>query len=163
MIVILVLYVSKCALPSPPFPWSIRFHRRITRLVSPRALPELSISSSNALLTSLPVHEAVADNFPTARTRTHRYAIFIAWLFGRERVSARFSRFADVTKERMRVRMGFVDRFSSNTPHWQFVIWLRQIILLMITLLPAFLGLPELYTDQGLNPDQEHLSRRVVW
>ena len=63
----------------------------------------------------------------------------------------------------MRVRMGFVDRFSSKAPHWQFIIWFRQLTLLAITLLPAFLGLPELFTDQGVTPDQEHLSRRVVW
>ena len=49
--------------------------------------------------------------------------------------------FSTLSAHRLQYRLSYqTKRFSSRAPHWQFVIWLRQALMVAVTFLPWMMG-----------------------
>ena len=52
--------------------------------------------------------------------------------------------------DRIIYRLSYVtDRFAEHAPHWQFVVWTRQLLLTIVTFVP------DMFTDGGFEPDPD--------
>ena len=63
-------------------------------------------------------------------------------MFAGRRSTATFS---TLTYHRLQYRLSYqTKRFSSRAPYWQFIIWLRQFLMVAVTFLPWMMGMREL-------------------
>lgn len=68
-----------------------------------------------------------------------------------------------LTLERLQYRLSYhTKRFAGHCQHWQFIVWSRQLLQYLITMLPDLIGVPELAHGKVL-AGQEARAQVVIW